>query len=47
MLVNELQESVGMQLKSVSELPAEAEYRFESPLEFNGKKLLVQKILKI
>ena len=46
MLVNELRESVGMQLKSVSELPAEAGYRFESPLEFNGQKLLVQKSAK-
>jgi len=43
MLVNELPESFRMQLKSVSELPSQAEYRFESPLEFNGKKLFVQK----
>jgi hypothetical protein len=44
MLVNELRESVHMQLKTVSQLPAEAEYRFDSPLEFNGEKLFVQKI---
>ena len=43
MLVNELRESVHMQLKTVSQLPSQAEYRFESPLEFKGKKLFVQK----
>jgi len=43
MLVNELRESVNMQLKTVSQLPLQAEYTFESPLEFKGKKLFVQK----
>jgi hypothetical protein len=43
MLVNELRESVHMQLNTVGQLPTEAEYRFESPLEFNGQKLFVQK----
>jgi len=43
MLANELRESLHMQLKTVSELPSQAEYRFESPLEFKGKKLFVQK----
>jgi hypothetical protein len=46
MLVNELQESVRMQLKSVCQLPCQAEYRFESPLEFNGQKLFVHKNAK-
>jgi len=43
MLVNELRESVNMQLETVSRLPPQAEYTFESPLEFEGKKLFVQK----
>ena len=43
MLVNELRESINMQLKTVSQLPPQAEYTFESPLKFKGKKLLVQK----
>jgi len=43
MLVNELRESVNMQLEAVSQLPPQAEYTFESPLEFKGKKLFVQK----
>ncbi|MCP4274240.1 MAG: hypothetical protein GY781_20150, partial [Gammaproteobacteria bacterium] len=43
MLVNELRESVHMQLKTACQLPSRAEYRFESPLEFNGQKLFVQK----
>ena len=43
MLVNELRESVHMQLKTACQLPSQAEYRFESPLEFNGQKLFVQK----
>ena len=43
MLVNELGESVHMQLKTICQLPSQAEYRFESPLEFNGQKLFVQK----
>ena len=32
-----------MQLKTVSQLPPQAEYTFESPLKFKGKKLFVQK----
>jgi hypothetical protein len=43
MLVNELRESVHMQLNTVGQLPTQAEYRFESPLELNGQKLFVQK----
>jgi hypothetical protein len=43
MLVNELRESINMQLKTISQLPPQAEYTFESPLEFKGKKLFVQK----
>ena len=43
MLVNELRESINMQLKTVSQLPSQAEYTFESPLELEGKKLFVQK----
>ena len=43
MLVNELQDDVRLQLKSVSKLPSQAEYRFDSPLEFKGQKLFVQK----
>ena len=43
MLVNELRESINMQLKTVSQLPPQAEYTFESPLKFKGKKLFVQK----
>jgi hypothetical protein len=43
MLVNELRESINMQLKTVSQLPPQAEYTFESSLEFKGKKLFVQK----
>jgi len=43
MLVNELRENVNIQLETVSHLPLQAEYIFESPLEFKGKKLFVQK----
>ena len=43
MLVNELGESIHLQLKTICQLPSQAEYRFESPLEFNGQKLFVQK----
>jgi hypothetical protein len=43
MLVNELRESINMQLKAVSQLPPQAEYTFESPLKFKRKKLFVQK----
>jgi len=43
MLVNELRESINMQLKTISQLPPQAEYTFESPLELKGKKLFVQK----
>jgi hypothetical protein len=43
MLVNELRESVNMQLEIVSQFPPQAGYTFESPLKFKGKKLFVQK----
>ncbi len=43
MLVNELRENVNMQLETASQLPHQAEYTFESPLEFKGEKLFVQK----
>ena len=43
MLVNELRKSVNMQVKTVSQLPPQAGYTFESPVEFKGKKLFVQK----
>ena len=43
MLVNELRENVNMQLETASQLPNQAKYTFESPLEFKGEKLFVQK----
>jgi hypothetical protein len=43
MLVNELQKNVNMQLETASQLPHQAKYTFESPLEHKGKKLFVQK----
>ena len=43
MLVNELRENVNEKLDTVSQLPREAEYTFDSPLEFKGKQLYVQK----
>lgn len=43
MVVNELRKDVNRELKTVSQLPPQAEYRFDSPAEFKGKPLVVQK----
>jgi hypothetical protein len=43
MVVNELQKDVNRELKTVSQLPPQAEYTFDSPAEFKGKLLVVQK----
>jgi hypothetical protein len=43
MVVNELRENVNKQLETVSQLPPQAEYTFDSPAEFKGKPLSVQK----
>ncbi len=43
MVVNELRENINRELKTVSQLPPLAEYTFDSPAEFKGKPLLVQK----
>jgi len=43
MVVNELRENVNRELKTVSQLPPQAEYTFDSPAEFKGKPLVVQK----
>ena len=43
MVVNELRENVNRELKTVSQLPPQAEYTFGSPAEFKGNPLVVQK----
>ncbi len=45
MVVNELRETVNRELKTVSQLPSQAEYIFDSPAEFKGKPLVAQKTL--
>jgi len=43
MVVNELRENVNREFETVSQLPPQAEYTFDSPAEFKDKPLVVQK----